>query len=99
MRQLLARREATLRRNLEVAEARLSEVAAAIEVDGLTVTGSRGNLRPHPLLRIEAELKKEVAATLGELLDVTRRLESEAQLSDANALTAWTPEAPEASVG
>jgi hypothetical protein len=45
---------------------RLDGIAATIEVDGLTIAGSRGQPRPHPLL---AE-QRQTALALGRLLDL-----------------------------
>jgi hypothetical protein len=45
---------------------RVDAIAAAVEADGLTISGSRGQPRPHPLL---AE-QRQTALALGRLLDL-----------------------------
>ncbi len=40
---------------------RLAQVQAVLAVDGPTVAGSMGQLRPHPLLSTESTLRREVA--------------------------------------
>ncbi len=46
---------------------RLSEIAGKIQEQGLTVEGSTGQLRPHPLLETEARLRAEVRSGLERL--------------------------------
>lgn len=46
---------------------RLAAVTVALERDGVTVAGSKGQLRPHPLLTTEASLRREVADGLAAL--------------------------------
>ncbi len=46
---------------------RLATVSATLEADGVTVTGSMGQVRPHPLLSVEANLRKECADGLDRL--------------------------------
>jgi P27 family predicted phage terminase small subunit len=46
---------------------RLADVRGAIDRDGVTVTGSKGQLRPHPLLVTESVLRREVAQGLDRL--------------------------------
>lgn len=41
---------------------RLAQCREAIEAEGLTVTGSTGQVRPHPLLAIEAENRRALLA-------------------------------------
>jgi P27 family predicted phage terminase small subunit len=41
---------------------RLAAVRAAIDEEGPTTTGSRGQVRAHPLLGAEGDLRKQVAA-------------------------------------
>jgi hypothetical protein len=43
---------------------RLADVGALIAAEGLTVKGSTGQQRPHPMLAVEVALRKEVAAGL-----------------------------------
>src|SRR5947208_779870 len=65
----------------------LSRLLACVEqlaVDELLVAGSTGQRRPHPLLKTEQELRKEISEGLKEL---TFRVEQEALLLQANALT------------
>ncbi len=57
----------TLLANVLRAEDRLAGVAKAIGLDGVTVTGSKGQLRPHPLLAVETVLRREVAEGLDRL--------------------------------
>ncbi len=40
---------------------RLAQVRDVLEREGLTVTGSKGQTRPHPLLVTESVLRREVA--------------------------------------
>src|SRR5205085_2741627 len=40
---------------------RLIEVSAKLAEDGVTVVGSRSQTRPHPLLAVERELRREAA--------------------------------------
>lgn len=40
---------------------RLAEVRSVLVTEGLTVAGSRGNPRPHPLLATESALRRERA--------------------------------------
>jgi P27 family predicted phage terminase small subunit len=46
---------------------RQAEVRARIDTDGVTVEGSQGQLRPHPLLAVEATLARDIAAGLDRL--------------------------------
>ena len=46
---------------------RLAAATAAIAEEGLTVTGSKGQMRPHPLLSFEAGLRREFASGLDQL--------------------------------
>jgi hypothetical protein len=52
----LEERAAMLRTQIDTVSLRLAEFAAAIEEQGTTVTGSRQNVRPHPLIASEREL-------------------------------------------
>ncbi len=40
---------------------RLAQVRDILTAEGLTTTGSKGQTRPHPLLDVEASLRREVA--------------------------------------
>jgi hypothetical protein len=90
----LEQREAALRTQVESANERLAEFAKVIGEQGLTVIGSRGQVRPHPLLAAERELHREQTRALDELENVIRRLDAEIQLEQANALTAWKHQVP-----
>jgi hypothetical protein len=48
------------------------------------VTGSRQNIRPHPLIRAERELRRESAQAMDELEQVLHRLESHRKLGRVN---------------
>jgi hypothetical protein len=62
---------------------RLDAIAETVEADGLTIAGSRGQPRPHPLL---AE-QRQAQLALGRLLDLLRLTEPTAeQESRASAL-------------
>jgi len=53
---------------------RLAEVRAVLAAEGLTVAGSKGQSRPHPLLVTESVLRREVGQGLKALrLDGTER--------------------------
>jgi len=47
---------------------RLAQVRAVLAVDGATVLGSQGQVRPHPLLATESTLRREVAQGLDALM-------------------------------
>jgi hypothetical protein len=89
MKALLEDREQLLRQQIEAASARLIEVATAIERDGVTVIGSRGQLRSNPLLTAERELRRERTKALDQLEAVLWRLENERLVAEANAIMAW----------
>lgn len=56
------------------AQDRLAIVAARLSQDGPVVTGSRGQVRPHPLLVIESRLRQEIASGFDRLgLSAARR--------------------------
>jgi P27 family predicted phage terminase small subunit len=56
------------------AKDRLVQVRAVLAVEGLTVSGSKGQTRPHPLLVTESVLRREVAQGLTRLsLDASSR--------------------------
>jgi len=46
---------------------RLTEIDQRVAVESLTVAGSHGQLRPHPLLTLEAGLRRELIHTLQQL--------------------------------
>jgi P27 family predicted phage terminase small subunit len=46
---------------------RLQEVSTKLDADGVTVTGSKNQVRPHPLLSVERALRAEVMAGLKQL--------------------------------
>lgn len=46
---------------------RLDAVAAKVAEDGVTVAGSTGQTQRHPLLELEAKLRAEFTAALGDL--------------------------------
>ena len=48
--------------NVLRAQDRLAQVRAALDGQGPVVTGSMGQVRPHPLLAAETALRREVAA-------------------------------------
>ena len=87
MRAFLEQREALLREQIKLTNARLAEFAEVISKQGITVEGSRrGTLRPHPLLKAENEVRRERARVLRDLQEVLRRLEAERMIEAANAL-------------
>ncbi len=49
------------------AEDRLAVLRAVLDAEGPTVTGSRGQTRPHPLLVSEAVLRREIASGMDAL--------------------------------
>ncbi len=49
------------------ARERLAQVREILAAEGLTTTGSKGQTRPHPLLDVEASLRREVAVGLDRL--------------------------------
>ncbi len=56
------------------ARERLDEVSAGLAADGPVVTGSRGQVRPHPLLLVESTLRREIATGFDRLgLSASRR--------------------------
>ncbi len=46
---------------------RLQAVSEKLDADGVTVTGSKDQVRPHPLLSVERALRAEVVAGLKQL--------------------------------
>jgi septal ring factor EnvC (AmiA/AmiB activator) len=89
MRDFLCERERLLREQVEAANSRLAEVAAAIERESVVVLGSRGQTRPSGLLVAERALHQERTKALNALEDCLRRLATEDQLVRANQLGAW----------
>ena len=63
---------------------RLAEVDQRLAEDGLTVPGSRRQQRQHPLLALEAGLRRELTQSLRQLESTIR---SRAQVERLNALT------------
>jgi uncharacterized protein involved in exopolysaccharide biosynthesis len=88
--------ETTLHGQIEAVDARLSELAEAIQLTGVVVTGSRGQPRANVLLTQESVLRRERTQAIAELEDLRqkqateRRLDAELEL--ANSLTRWAPE-------
>jgi len=52
---------------------RLDEVRAVLAAEGPTVTGSKGQVRPHPLLAAEGQLARDVAGAFERLSLTPRR--------------------------
>lgn len=46
---------------------RLAQVAEVLNAEGVTVEGSKGQTRPHPLLNVEGELRRDIANGLEQL--------------------------------
>jgi hypothetical protein len=82
--------EAARAQGLRQAGRRLIEIAELIEREGLTVTGSMGQLRPHPLLSEERALRKEITDQLPKL---DYQIRQRATCDRLNALTR-RPELP-----
>jgi hypothetical protein len=59
MRGGVAEVDASLLANVLRAADRLDEVARILSEEGLTVNGSKGQKRPHPLLALEQSLRRE----------------------------------------
>jgi hypothetical protein len=92
----LKARQKALRAEIKAGEARLAEIATALERDGLTVAGSRGQLRANPLLADERALRRDLDRARRQLVDAAktmqaeeRRLAQEATLARMNARMAW----------
>src|SRR5436305_3973336 len=60
--------EQALAERIRAALARLLECAEQLAADGLMVTGSTGQRRPHQLLKLEQELRREVDDALQKLV-------------------------------
>ena len=88
--------EATLHGQIEAVDARLSELAEAIQLTGVVVSGSRGQPRANALLTQESVLRRERTQAIAELQDLRQKQETErrlnAELELANSLTRWAPE-------
>jgi phage terminase small subunit len=69
------------------AQDELEVVAAAIWRDGTTVSGSRGQTRPHPLLSVERALREEIARGLERLWLTPRHRAAARLVREANAIT------------
>jgi hypothetical protein len=76
--------EKTLAERIRAAAARLLECADQVAADGLMVLGSTGQQRPHPLLKTEQELRREIDEGLQKL---ALRAENNASFIQAQALT------------
>lgn len=46
---------------------RLARIRAALDAEGVTVEGSKGQTRPHPLLSVESALSRELADGMARL--------------------------------
>jgi len=69
---------------------RLAEIDRRLAEDGLTVSGSQGQLRPHPLLSFEAGLRRELVHNLQRLqsaVEVRAAIEAGAEFEDLMAMT------------
>jgi hypothetical protein len=75
--------ERALAARVSEAIGRLRECAAQLEVDPLMVRGSTGQQRSHPLLKLEQELRREVADGLQKL---TFRVEQRAHFERLRAV-------------
>ena len=73
--------------NVAGAQGELESIAAVIEADGTTVAGSRGQIRPHPLLGLERELRADVIGGLEKLGLDPRHRAAARRVAEANALT------------
>ena len=72
---------------------RLAEIDQRLAEDGLTVAGSRRQLRQHPLLALEAGLRRDLTQSLRQLESTAR---SRTRLERLNALTRSDPAAAHA---
>jgi hypothetical protein len=66
---------------------RLAVIRKTLAKEGVTVAGSRGQTRPHPLLVIERQLVAEVARGLERLEMRPSRLRSARNFAEVRALT------------
>ena len=69
------------------ARERLVEVRAELSRTGVTATGSRGQVRPHPLLGIERRLANDIVNSLERLELRPSRIRTARQLADIRELT------------
>jgi Phage terminase, small subunit len=69
------------------ARERLVEIRVALAADGVTVSGSRGQKRPHPLLIIERQLVAEIATALDRLELRPSRIRGARLVAEARSLT------------
>jgi hypothetical protein len=76
--------EQALAERVRAAVARLLECTAQLEADGLMVPGSTGQQRQHQLLKVEQDLRREIAEGLQTL---AFRAEQGAIFTEAQALT------------
>jgi hypothetical protein len=76
--------ERALAARVRAAVARLLECAGQLAADNLMIRGSTGQPRPHPLLKTEQELRREISAGLKEL---TFRAEQRALVVRLNTMT------------
>ena len=76
--------ERALAERIRAALARLLECAEQLAADGLMVTGSTGQRRPHQLLKLEEGLRREIDDALQKLVF---RVEQGAMFAHAQALT------------
>lgn len=68
--------------NLLAAQRRLDQLDAIIQAEGVTVSGSKGQLRPHPLLTEQRALRGEIARGIETL---RRDRANELMIEQANA--------------
>jgi P27 family predicted phage terminase small subunit len=66
---------------------RRDEISLTLAREGLTVAGSRGQTRPHPLVVIEKELRAEIARSFERLRLTPRWRATAIQIQRLNALT------------
>jgi hypothetical protein len=76
--------EQALAARVRAACGELRECASQVAEDGLMVLGSTGQHRPHPLLKVTQELRKEIATALS---DLTFRVTQLAMFVEATELT------------
>jgi hypothetical protein len=69
------------------AQAELETLRRVIDADGATVTGSRGQIRPHPLLSLARALRADVMNGLERLWLTPHHRAAARRVADANSLT------------
>jgi hypothetical protein len=69
------------------AHERLAEVRTELSRAGVTATGSRGQVRPHPLLGIERRLANDIVNSLDRLELRPSRIRTARQLAEIRELT------------